>query len=298
MLWWAQLGAQGMTEMTDIAKPAWPAHPNGGTDWEAVFEDPDEGLIPMIGRAQTATALRQCTVLVIKQLHMRKNDPAIVANFIAQLDAMVPDDTPPGRLPKIRKAIAGVLRQIKNDRIAKAAKAAGAAPPFSEGDSDDRAAETAPHGDEEDRRRTADTDIPEFTLVEPKPSLYALVVGIALGTTAAAGALFYHFAAPREPANADANDLFVRQMESATAGQETKEHIFGGKITVGSMAGRRVVTAHGIPGGACQSVAWSLADRGNVMISGVMPKRVRQPILEELCTRRFMGATLVWIPRK
>ncbi|MDD9876018.1 MAG: hypothetical protein OXR84_01105, partial [Magnetovibrio sp.] len=106
--------------MTETDKPAWPTLADGSTDWEAVFEDPQSGLIPLITQAQTAPALRECAIVVVRQLHTRKKDPDVVAGFVAQLEEMVPDNLPAGALPKVAGAIAGVLRQIKEDRIRRA----------------------------------------------------------------------------------------------------------------------------------------------------------------------------------
>lgn len=303
--------------MTEPAKPAWPKLPDGSTDWETVFEDPVSGLIPVIAQAKTAPALRQCTVLVIEQLHTRKNDPEIVARFVTRLDEMVPDTIPADLLPKITDGITGILRQIKDERIAKAAahvaklaaeaeaKAAERLPEPAndwaddgdDGSEDDGSAleieDTAP-----ERRDGDDTDIPIFDMAPSKAPPYGLYAGIGAATVAAAGLAFYMIVVPSEPTSEDINKQFIQQMQAAIGGNGAKTHIYGGPLKTGSMAGRTAVTAEAVPPGACQSVAWTLAARGNVMISGVMPKRVHPKILEELCTKRLMGATLVWLPRK
>ncbi|MEK9722556.1 MAG: hypothetical protein VW405_03600 [Rhodospirillaceae bacterium] len=216
--------------MSETAKPAWPKLPNGTTNWETVFEDPVSNLIPVIAQAQTATALRQCTMLVIEQLHTRKSDPEIVARFVAKLDAILPDTAPAQTVPKVRDAITGLLRRIKDACIA----------------------------------------------------------------TAAA-----HIAAKESAAESgDVNKQFLAQMETAAGGNGPKAHVYGGALTVGTLAGRTSVTAQKVPPGACESVAWSLAAKGNVMISGVMPNKVHPAILKELCGRKIMGATLTWLSRK
>ncbi len=306
--------------MTETAKPSWPKLPNGTTDWEAVFEDPVSGLIPLIGQARTAAALRQCTALVIEQLHTRKNDPDVVARFISQLDEMVPDGTPEAMLPKISAAISGILRQIKDDRVAKAAahvSAKAVAPSTAE--TGGAAADEEPQGTEpdspdypdpidrieanddfEERRQDGDEDgdIPIFLLEETKSPPYGLYTGIGAAALAAAALVFYLVAVPSEPTDAETNKLFIRQMEAAAGGKAVEEHVFGGALTVGTLAGRTAVTAAAVPNGACQSIAWSLAARGHVMISGVMPKRVQPAVLKELCTKKLLGATLVWLPRR
>ena len=99
---------------------SWPLTPEGLTDWEVAFEDPDKGFIALITQANTPAALRQCTIVVIEKLCARHNDPAEVERFKSGLIQLVPDDTPDEDLLRITGAVTVILRQIKDDRILKA----------------------------------------------------------------------------------------------------------------------------------------------------------------------------------
>lgn len=99
-------------DMGETAKPAFPQTPDGVTDWEKVFEDPDQGLISVIRTAQTADNLRACMMIVIRKLFTRNNDELQVAqltqqleDLLAQSDGVVPTD-----------AAITMLRQIKVQR--------------------------------------------------------------------------------------------------------------------------------------------------------------------------------------
>ena len=106
--------------MGGAKKPDWPQTPGGTTDWEVVFEDSQSGLIPMILQAKTAHALRESTLVVIRQLYTRKDDPPEVERFTRELDGLIPDDTPSTSLPKVSEGVTAILRQIKTERIRKA----------------------------------------------------------------------------------------------------------------------------------------------------------------------------------
>ena len=76
-------------EMGDTTKPAFPQTPDGVTDWEKVFEDPDQGLVSVIRTAQTADNLRACMMIVIRQLFTRDDDALQVAQLTRQLDDLL-----------------------------------------------------------------------------------------------------------------------------------------------------------------------------------------------------------------
>lgn len=106
--------------MPENKKPTFPQTPDGVTDWPKVFEDPDDGLIPLISSARTANALRQCAFVVINQLFTRKNDTLEVARLGKQLDALFAERGTSDDIEQLSEAIIGLLRQIKNERIQKA----------------------------------------------------------------------------------------------------------------------------------------------------------------------------------
>lgn len=98
-----------------MSKPAFPQTPDGVTDWDRVFEHPDDGLIAVIASAPNAAALRNCLLVVIRQLYTRKNDELEIAQLTNQIENLVDgaDGVPTA------EAVA-LLRTIKEQRIAKA----------------------------------------------------------------------------------------------------------------------------------------------------------------------------------
>ena len=60
-------------------------------DWDAVFENPETGFIPLIMQSKSAEALKQTALLVIRKLHTRKNDEPNIEKYSAALDAIFLD---------------------------------------------------------------------------------------------------------------------------------------------------------------------------------------------------------------
>jgi len=297
--------------MQSSEAPTWPKRPDGTTDWEMVFEASDSGLISLISAAHSAKALRECTIVVIQQLHTRKNDPEEVARFVGELNALVPDSLPAAALPRVTQALVSILRKIKDDRIARAeayvaAKAAESIKAHWQDQARDeaRAAAAEPEdalNDNADDRRVESVEvvIPNFSFEEEEKPAYGLYGGIAAAVVAVIGLAAYLILGSSSGDDfAESNKLFMQQMHMAADGNGPPEHVFGGNLSVGILAGRPAVTADSVPSENCQSVSWSLAARGNVMISGVMPKNVAPMVLKDLCSRKLLGATLIWLPQK
>ncbi len=99
-----------------MAKPAFPQTPEGVTDWETVFEDPEQGLIVAVTQAPNADALRGCLLAVIGQLYTRKDDELATAQLLTEIDSLFADAQ--GTMPT--QSVINLLRAIKNQRIAKA----------------------------------------------------------------------------------------------------------------------------------------------------------------------------------
>jgi len=99
-------------KMGETNKPAFPQTPDGVTDWEKVFEDPDQGLASVIRTAQTSENLRACMMIVIRQLFTRDNDELQVAQLTRQLDDLLAQSG--GAVPT--DAAIAMLRQIKAQR--------------------------------------------------------------------------------------------------------------------------------------------------------------------------------------
>lgn len=84
------------------------------TDWEAVFETPGQGLIPLIESAKSLAALRECTSLVIRTLFLRMNDEETRATYDAALEEIIAVGEP--GLESVKTKITELLRTIKEMR--------------------------------------------------------------------------------------------------------------------------------------------------------------------------------------
>jgi hypothetical protein len=76
--------------MSEQAKDGWPKTSDGTTDWEAVFEAPESGLIPLIAQANSPQALRECAIVTIQMLFSRDNDAENVTHLTSELNELVP----------------------------------------------------------------------------------------------------------------------------------------------------------------------------------------------------------------
>ena len=94
---------------------SWPVTADGVMDWEAVFENPDTGFLPMIALARSPEALKQTTLVIIRTLFSRKNDESNFETYTAQLDEIVPDDAPASEFDAMRAGVIELLR-IKQER--------------------------------------------------------------------------------------------------------------------------------------------------------------------------------------
>jgi len=109
--------------MTTIIKDEWPRTDQGVIDWEHVFEDEQDGLIPVILLANTPFVLKECSTLIIQQLFSRENDSMNIMKHIIALERIIPDQKEmsldKNALAAMRAQIATRLRKIKDDRIQK-----------------------------------------------------------------------------------------------------------------------------------------------------------------------------------
>lgn len=112
------------------------------TDWEAVFEDPETGLIPLIMQASSPGTLKQRAHVVIRKLHNRKNEKAVIEAFTAALDKIIPDNALRNDLPLMQADVKTLLRQIKTTRQRRAA--AFRVRQYTDGSRDRRGAGTTP----------------------------------------------------------------------------------------------------------------------------------------------------------
>ena len=103
--------------MNAKTQPNWPKTRDGITDWQAVFEDPDNGYISRVLRSGDRHALRAAVLVAIESLFSRKEDRVEVTVFAAQLEKVFAT----GDFQQTKEAIATLMRGIKAQRIDKAA---------------------------------------------------------------------------------------------------------------------------------------------------------------------------------
>lgn len=290
--------------MTSAPEADWPKTPSGAIDWEKAFEDPEAGLISLIRQARSATALRECTIAVVARLYIRKDDPSEIERFAGQLTALVPDRVPPKQLSRVADAMVGILRRIKADRVRKvlefeAAKVAApsnvAAPSMAPADIADLA------GPLDDRRSKSEplklTALAEEAIARRwKKALY-IVGGIAAAILVVGYMIdSYLDAAPQREAKRKAA-LLIAQIQAASRGDAIGTHVYGGTIRVDRVGERAAVVVEGLSAGQCAYAGWIYANKGDVMVDGVMPGNASLNTLSALCESTSENVTLTWIPR-
>lgn len=261
--------------MSNAETQDWPTTPGGITDWEAVFEDPETGLIAVITQARSTDALRECVIVIIKKLFTRKSDPPEVERFIAELTQLIPEGMGDEKLALVSEAVSGILRQIKEDRKTKAA--------------------------EFEQHKKHSTDGEKRDLAKKRRSRGILfAAGMGFVGVAASALILYGFFTDRTPPppNQEQRNVLVEQMKQAALGDAVKQHVFGGVLNTGTIAGSKAVVAKDIPIADCASAAWVFVNRGTIVINGILPKRISPRILLELCSAAPGLATLVWFPKK
>lgn len=111
--------AQELSESQPLLSPK---KPDGTTDWDVVFDDPDRGLISLIDRVNSSDSLEQCGQIMIKRLFTRKNDQPNVDRFNRELDKIMSFAGAVGNLSEIKAEVVVMLQSIKSIRVAKAAE--------------------------------------------------------------------------------------------------------------------------------------------------------------------------------
>lgn len=267
------------------SKPNWPKTPAGATDWEVVFEAPESGLIALISGAQSATALRKTTLVIVEKLYVRDDDPSEIERFTAEISAMIPDNLPAQDLPLIADAVAGILRQIKTGRIECAAAYEA-----------EKAAKAAGFPDDTIRRRRtfAFQEPPKHFFQRVSPWIWGPgIAAVAVGTIA----LIYFGGLGGDAKRLLPSQQLANEMAAVARGEPLGAHVFGGALESGRRRGRAFVTAKTVPATACVSAGWVLLSRGTVVINGKLPGRVSQTLLTELCKQKPEGAEIMWFPK-
>jgi len=106
--------------MDETSNKHWPKTPDGVTDWEQVFEDPETGLIAIACRPATPEELKSTVIVIIKKLFKRDSDQALAGKLITYVDKVIPDGAPIGAMDTLRANTEKVMRRIKEDRIKRA----------------------------------------------------------------------------------------------------------------------------------------------------------------------------------
>lgn len=274
-------------------RPSWPQLPSGSIDWDRVFDDPAVGLIALIRSAQTARALRDSTIVVIKMLYTRDDDPPEVERLTSEVNRMIPDDASEAVLTKAREAVTLVLGQIKDYRKQQVVEYEAKKKEKAEAE---RRAAPRPGGTKSPpAHRPAFLDDDEDEDEETKKPL---MVGLGVAAAAVAIVLGAYFMAFRPgPEKKAPNLVLIDQMKEAAETKTPTTHVFGGPIKITTLAGRAAVIAEGIPEDACASAAWVFVNRGNVMINGFMPTKISPSIIAKLCGDNPKSATLTWLPK-
>jgi len=102
---------------------SWPKNADGTTNWDEVFESPDQGLILLIDMAQTLDTLRNISSVVIEKLFTRIQDASHRRAYAIVLDGILPlDGLDESKEFKQAKAeVIALMRHIKEERKKKAA---------------------------------------------------------------------------------------------------------------------------------------------------------------------------------
>ena len=102
-----------------IDKSKWPRTADGTIDWETVFEDETNGLIPAIRLVQKTDTLIDCAAIITEALFTREGDEDIRAGFTRDL-ASIAINNQDADVNVMLSHVRTFLRTIKVDRIKRA----------------------------------------------------------------------------------------------------------------------------------------------------------------------------------
>ena len=261
--------------------PSWPKTPGGTVDWEAVFEDPETGLLLQFQRVVTPQAMRDSALAAIKQLFTRKGDEEEAARLSAELMELVTDDLPADRIELVRYAIIATFREIKTFRQKKAAefelqKASKAK------ESERRAAEQSKQSIKKN-------------LAAQRQRKLKLVASACLAATAMIGTgAYFYLRGPVYPPRAD--QILLQQIKSAAAGGSGRTHVYGGALQTRRWFGDVTISADDIPIDACVSVGANLARSGTLTINGDLLERGVTEAARKICQSTDGPIRLSWVP--
>lgn len=107
-------------DIVKVDKSSWPRTSEGTIDWEVVFEDPKNGLIPAISVAKKTDTLIDCAAVITETLFSRANDEDIRATYTGEL-ASIAINNSDAPVEELLEHVSKFLRAIKEDRIQRAA---------------------------------------------------------------------------------------------------------------------------------------------------------------------------------
>lgn len=271
-----------------MEKLTWPRTNSGTIDWEAVFENPDTGLIRFISKAHSAHAIRDTVLAIIQQLYTRKDDLQLVERFTTELQNLIPDDSTDDDLPRMVAGVAVLLRQIKDEHIRKAAEHV----------------EHGKHAESDEKRDAVKHAVKAKKKKKKRKKLKEKKKKVPVGYWTAGGiisvmamSIIIYFSGGLEKEKSSVQ-MLIDQMKAAVEGETVDLNAYQGRLKVEEKYGRITVSVHGIPADVCSSAAWYFVNRGNVIINGQMPRKISPNILNEHCNRNPEGATLIWVSKK
>jgi len=107
--------------MPVLEKKDWPKTADGTTDWEALFEDKDQGFMAVVSASENLEQLRTRTEAITRLIFNRERDEAKVQKVMTLVNKVAPQGAGEERLPTMKAGIRQILGKVKEHRIKKAA---------------------------------------------------------------------------------------------------------------------------------------------------------------------------------
>lgn len=111
--------SDNQNDIIKVEKENWPRTRDGTIDWEMVFEDPENGLLPAISLAQKPEMLIDCAAIITEALFSRSSDENVRAGYTGKLASIAINNSNEA-FEVVLAQIIVFLRSIKDDRIQRA----------------------------------------------------------------------------------------------------------------------------------------------------------------------------------
>lgn len=102
-------------------KSDWPSTTDGTTDWHALFEHEEKGLLSIVSGTTTPAQLKQQAEAIIRAVFTRKRDMPVLAKVTAFLDKLIPEDADQEGFSVMQASVRQLLVKIMENRIERAA---------------------------------------------------------------------------------------------------------------------------------------------------------------------------------